>query len=943
MVSFLARVLLGSKGPIASSPIASSTSGSHVTDAPAIPRKQIGPATIHLKQELVRLYWASVKRELPHILLTLRRWQVKSEYAKTVLDDETDDHIHGYDTFLNQVSHSSRRVSRRPPQQQQNGEPPSYQEALQNRGWDCFAEMKSELIKEEIRLNLDERPIDDVLKRRARVLLQSLQLLDMDKMIEYREPEKLLSFWKRPAAPQLTSSLDKSNLPMFMPRQCSNCKRIIRGSAFKSIKDESALICENCYRKHHFGHTDFTKQYKSCCLSEGITPARCRRPTDTVVAAGKGKRPSPGGAGKVNCGLYELTDMVAEAKYAATRLKDEQDITLEEVRREEAGWQDPTARPSKLPNITTTSAAEFGSSFGYTTDSPEDIPIYIRSITDKYPYGNVHMALRLGPLIIENGHSRRCSHHKPRPPQLQVLRDSPPEIEDSLLLTGQTERTLYSQRRSRTPKRYKAMLKQVVGGAFSGFFDAETEDAIIDATINASLQLIDDGSSTGEKAAMMEQTTSRILAMLSDYLSPRLEAYIDSIVNRLLDPNLDLRWDFRSNNCQMFCDNLINRNRFGSFLARHVNTDPKNKTPAPLYLMSFVCRPGAYVKDKTKSKFDVPNGLTEEYLLKFRYGRHDESDIIDTLAEYWYDWGGFEGPIYRYQDVFPWDCTEAYGRYPVKCSECNISKHVLAFPFDSWSLISLHLSRGRQLYPKNPQGKHSALDNPPSSTKRFPTGHMTDINWFHNRLTVLLAQDTLLTAAVAMARCSTFGESTLWLHMQENEQLDRLKLGGIHRAQPFSHHFEKGAYHQYFVADWASMQRPDRIEAYETLRDWRATRQEIGSKKKENDSSNTGGGGGCANFTCGVVAASCLAGCTVIGGIRAGVGAFLHVLGALADVEGPADAVEEEVVVDAVEEEVLVVDAVEEVEVVVVVVVEEDAEEEEEAVGVVVVVVKPAL
>ena len=117
--------------------------------------------------------------------------------------------------------------------------------------------------------------------------------------------------------------------------------------------------------------------------------------------------------------------------------------------------------------------------------------------------------------------------------------------------------------------------------------------------------------------------------------------------------------------------------------------------------MSFVCRPGAYVKAKTKSKFDVPNGLTEEYLFKFRYGRHDESDIIDSLAEYWYDWGSFESGIYPYQDVFPWDCTEAYGRYPSKCSECNISKHVWAFPFDSWSLVSLHLSRGRQLYPKD--------------------------------------------------------------------------------------------------------------------------------------------------------------------------------------------------------------------------------------------------
>ncbi|KAL6400975.1 hypothetical protein AUP68_16695 [Ilyonectria robusta] len=99
---------------------------------------------------------------------------------------------------------------------------------------------------------------------------------------------------------------------------------------------------------------------------------------------------------------------------------------------------------------------------------------------------------------------------------------------------------------------------------------------------------------------------------------------------------------------------------------------------------------------------------------------------------------------------------------------------------------------------------------------------MTDFDWFRNRLTVLLAQDTLLTAASAMAKCSIVRNATDWIHRQPNEHKDRFKLGGIHRAQPFSHHFEKGAYHQFYVAEWTSLTLDKRIKAYEDLRDERA-------------------------------------------------------------------------------------------------------------------------
>ena len=36
-------------------------------------------------------------------------------------------------------------------------------------------------------------------------------------------------------------------------------------------------------------------------------------------------------------------------------------------------------------------------------EADEDIPFFFRKYTEKYPFGNVHMALRVGPLLVENG------------------------------------------------------------------------------------------------------------------------------------------------------------------------------------------------------------------------------------------------------------------------------------------------------------------------------------------------------------------------------------------------------------------------------------------------------------------------------------------------------------------------------------------------------------
>lgn len=70
-----------------------------------------------------------------------------------------------------------------------------------------------------------------------------------------------------------------------------------------------------------------------------------------------------------------------------------------------------------------------------------------------------------------------------------------------------------------------------------------------------------------------------------------------------------------------------------------------------------------------------------------------------------------------------------------------------------------------------------------------------------------------------MAQSTNFHKKTAWI--ASTSRSDRLKLGGIHRAQPFSHQYEEGKFHAYFIADWAHLHQDDQVVEYETARDAR--------------------------------------------------------------------------------------------------------------------------
>ena len=82
----------------------------HITPAPDLPWLQIGSAQDHLLIYLEDMYWQGVRRDLEVMILTLKKWQ-QPPCDPVILDDEQDDFIYGFDTFIDQVSERSREFA----------------------------------------------------------------------------------------------------------------------------------------------------------------------------------------------------------------------------------------------------------------------------------------------------------------------------------------------------------------------------------------------------------------------------------------------------------------------------------------------------------------------------------------------------------------------------------------------------------------------------------------------------------------------------------------------------------------------------------------------------------------------------------------------------------------------------------------------------------------
>jgi hypothetical protein len=108
----LVSVSIGWRSSLKASDHQSAVPSSNITPAPDLPWTLIGSADESLLSELGKMYWEGVRQELEVILLTLKKWQ-QPEYSSVLLKDETDGFIHGFDTFIDQVSQESRAFASR--------------------------------------------------------------------------------------------------------------------------------------------------------------------------------------------------------------------------------------------------------------------------------------------------------------------------------------------------------------------------------------------------------------------------------------------------------------------------------------------------------------------------------------------------------------------------------------------------------------------------------------------------------------------------------------------------------------------------------------------------------------------------------------------------------------------------------------------------------------
>lgn len=211
---------------------------------------------------------------------------------------------------------------------------------------------------------------------------------------------------------------------------------IIRASMFTKTKDEdSSVICEDCYYAHHYGDESYVKRYKHSVLSEeiinpAISQKICHCPNVPRHTSAKSHLPlfplqqdhkhiDVEDSGGNKCGILKLRETVALAKFAGLETTfndtvgsriisqlDKAKVSKETAAERVLDWTTRTkdaVQRSKLRKPQDYSAIHRMADVVSEARMDKDIPRFYRQCAQRHPFGDVHMALRVGPLVIENG------------------------------------------------------------------------------------------------------------------------------------------------------------------------------------------------------------------------------------------------------------------------------------------------------------------------------------------------------------------------------------------------------------------------------------------------------------------------------------------------------------------------------------------------------------
>lgn len=235
-------------------------------------------------------------------------------------------------------------------------------------------------------------------------------------------------------------------MPKFEPQKCMQhgCSGVIVSTYFVSnTPEDPKIVCETCYRQHHYGKESYVKTYKHLLcndiMTDGVANKMCtcasvKRCDSTGKAVNLYPYDGHGGHREASCRLLRLNELEAHAKFeglvtvSGTRIT-KFDEVVHAISVMGAGSSKMRPSTSKNENKGATVVNKRLSSVllgkdraGKTdesatlelppaqspraiTDPAEDshIPAFFGQFADKNGLKDAHMALRVGTLVFETG------------------------------------------------------------------------------------------------------------------------------------------------------------------------------------------------------------------------------------------------------------------------------------------------------------------------------------------------------------------------------------------------------------------------------------------------------------------------------------------------------------------------------------------------------------
>jgi len=214
-----------------------------------------------------------------------------------------------------------------------------------------------------------------------------------------------------------------------------------------------------------------------------------------------------------------------------------------------------------------------------------------------------------------------------------------------------------------------------------------------------------------------------IVDVLKLMIDDRVKVYLRAFAKALFAKEADLRWARFTNNCQSFCDMVLQQPCFATVFPERCQLARFSATKEVKldYLLSFRTENGlgdALLASKTSCG----------PLATFFKQLHSPDDVLNAQADM----------VQQNAAGNPLDCAKLLA-WPCQSEECCLTDHIWTNPAEFSSILQMHLLVDRGHYLQEIQAE------------REPEP-LTDVQWAENRIAVLQGIDTLISSGGAVSR-----------------------------------------------------------------------------------------------------------------------------------------------------------------------------------------------